>query len=407
MDTNNTLVDDFLGGAGSYRGAPQTHSTPSDEDNGANVARDPQALAHIFTLQQRLSSLMEEAQDVIRQLQYYGMFPRMTPQGNEAVTLLMGLYGNSNSNSTQPHWGRSNNQMTSTHAAVTKDDVWSAAPKKEAESPPHTANSPFLSDFSAANSNVLNNTAAEEGSLDMPLHTHHSAEIHKSHRTNNQKGYHAEDVAYSGEEEPMHRRGATSPMYSNSDSGAMLAFVEFKRHRIRKYVCEDTSIEPGAFVLVDGDRGTDCGLLVQTIVRQPNGEASVTCMDGCDVKDEKVKLENGRVLRAASNDDIDRLHNIITNAEAVAIKTCRERCQDLGIDINLIDVEYQFDMKKISFFFDCDHSVDFRGLVRELYRTFGARIWMENINPKVKNSMPSQDGYHREGGAAGGRKRRN
>lgn len=161
---------------------------------------------------------------------------------------------------------------------------------------------------------------------------------------------------------------------SNLSVPGMLACVQFKRGRIRKYHCEREDIEPGTYVLVDGDRGTDCGLLVQTTKQLPNGARAVTCMDGCDVKDEKVKLQNGRVIRPASNEDIERLHNIIANAQAVALKTCRQRCEELGIEINLIDVQYQFDMKKISFFFDCDHSVDFRGLVRELYRTFGARI---------------------------------
>ena len=124
-------------------------------------------------------------------------------------------------------------------------------------------------------------------------------------------------------------------------------------------------------------------------------------MEGCDIRDDKIKLENGHVLRQASEEDIDRLHNIIANAESVALKTCRQRCNELGIDIDLQDVEYQFDMKKISFFFDCDHSVDFRSLVRELYRTFGARIWMENINPKVKNSMPDQGSGGNERGHGG------
>lgn len=184
----------------------------------------------------------------------------------------------------------------------------------------------------------------------------------------------------------------------NGADKPMLAFVEFKRGRIRKYVCEMEDIAPGQYVLVDGDRGTDCGLLVQTIKNNAEGGLELTCMDGSDIKDEKVKLENGRVLRVATNEDIDRLHNIIANAEAVAFKTCMQRCEELGIDIELKDVEYQFDMKKISFYFDCDHSVDFRSLVRELYRTFGARIWMENINPRVKNAMPGASG----GGGGGG-----
>ncbi|CAD2214583.1 PSP1 C-terminal conserved region containing protein, putative [Angomonas deanei] len=182
------------------------------------------------------------------------------------------------------------------------------------------------------------------------------------------------------------------------DSGNMLAFVEFKRGRVRKYISHIKNIIPGIYVLVDGDRGSDCGLLVQTIMKEDTGAedapVSITSMDGCEIRDEKIKLENGKIIRVASDEDIDKLHNVICKAEQVALKTCKQRCSDLGIDINMLDVEYQFDMKKISFFFDADHSVDFRELVRELYRTFGARIWMENVNPHVKNAMPGEEGYN-------------
>lgn len=168
--------------------------------------------------------------------------------------------------------------------------------------------------------------------------------------------------------------------------GSTFAFVEFKRGRVRKYASVP-DIPPGKYVMVDGDRGQDCGLLVQTIRKVPGRDDEIVCMEGTNI-DDKLKLEDGRVIRLATEEEVKRLHSVIAAAEILALKTCRERCKELNIEIGLVDVEYQYDMKKISFFFDCDHSVDFRSLVRELYRSFGARIWMENINPKVRNSMP-------------------
>lgn len=168
--------------------------------------------------------------------------------------------------------------------------------------------------------------------------------------------------------------------------GTTYAFVEFKRGRIRKYA-SIPDIPCGKYVMVDGDRGQDCGLLVQTIRKIPGQEDEIVCMEGTNI-DDKLKLEDGRVIRLAKEEEVQRLHTVIASAEALALRTCRDRCKELNIEIGLVDVEYQYDMKKISFFFDCDHSVDFRSLVRELYRSFGARIWMENINPKVRNSMP-------------------
>lgn len=173
------------------------------------------------------------------------------------------------------------------------------------------------------------------------------------------------------------------------------AFVEFKRGRVRKYVSVP-DIPPGKYVMVDGDRGQDCGLLVQTIRKMQGKDDEIVCMEGTNIED-KLKLEDGRVIRLASEEEVRRLHSVIASAEALALKTCRDRCKELNIELGLVDVEYQYDMKKISFFFDCDHSVDFRSLVRELYRSFGARIWMENINPKVRNSMPDAANSGAEG----------
>lgn len=178
----------------------------------------------------------------------------------------------------------------------------------------------------------------------------------------------------------------SNPAAKPNPEGITYAFVEFKRGRIRKYASV-SNIPPGRYVMVDGDRGQDCGLLVQTIRKIPGEDDQIVCMEGSNV-DENSKLEQGRVIRQATEDEVKRLHSVIASAEALALKTCRERCNELDIDIELVDVEYQFDMNKVSFFFDSEHSVDFRRLVRDLYRTFGARIWMENINPKVRNSMP-------------------
>lgn len=93
-------------------------------------------------------------------------------------------------------------------------------------------------------------------------------------------------------------------------------------------------------------------------------------------------------MRAAESSEIAALHGEIATLERQALKTCRERCDELGIGIEVIDCEYQFDRKKVSFFFNSEHSVDFRELVRDLYKVFGARIWMENVNPNVKNTVP-------------------
>lgn len=187
---------------------------------------------------------------------------------------------------------------------------------------------------------------------------------------------------------PPHRPSELQLPPGSEEVESFLAFVEFKRGRVRKYECR-IDIFPGQYVIVDGDRGRDCGLVVQTVKCKPDGNAAVCCMDGCNVNSDKIKLEKGRVLGVATTEEIDYIHHTMQRAERIALETCRKVCDDMGIRINLLDCEYQFDMEKVSFYFNSEHSVDFRPLVRELYRTFRVRIWMENTNPRVKNSMPT------------------
>ncbi|KPI84385.1 putative cell cycle sequence binding phosphoprotein (RBP33) [Leptomonas seymouri] len=375
----NTAVDAFFkSGSGSPAAA---------QVGMASNSLDPNHFTRMISLQNRLMAIVAEAQTIVQELQQNGFFPRgagANPEEDAAITVMQMLGsvpGSSSSSKCSPlaqQYANSNNNSSGAAAPSAGD----AATAQRVSSPnlasmPLAGQDEHISAYTNAAHNAVSHNAVEEFLLSG-----------QGSHNNNQNIY-------------VNGAGVAEEDDKLAEGSEMLAFVEFKRGRVRKYRCEHR-IEPGSYVLVDGDRGTDCGLLVQTIERKPNNETAVVSMEGCDIRDDKIKLENGHVLRQASEEDIDRLHNIIANAESVALKTCRQRCNELGIDIDLQDVEYQFDMKKISFFFDCDHSVDFRSLVRELYRTFGARIWMENINPKVKNSMPDQSGGGNERGHGSG-----
>lgn len=384
----NTAVDAFFkGGSGSPPAA-----APASMPTGP---LDPNHFTRMITLQNRLMAIIAEAQTIVQELQQNGFFPRgngANPEEEAAISVMQMLGSVPGSNKRSPPV-----QNSSTYGAATSSmDGASAAAAQRVPSP----NSTNMPHGRGGEDTWAHAKAAVDGHA-QPIH---NAVSHNAVEDFLLSGQAAQQGAYNNNNGSGSTIGAANGADEDdklAEGSKMLAFVEFKRGRVRKYRCEHR-IEPGSYVLVDGDRGTDCGLLVQTIEEKANNETAVVSMEGCDIRDDKIKLENGHVLRQASEEDIDRLHNIIANAESVALKTCRQRCNELGIDIDLQDVEYQFDMKKISFFFDCDHSVDFRSLVRELYRTFGARIWMENINPKVKNSMPDQGASGNERGHGGG-----
>ena len=50
-----------------------------------------------------------------------------------------------------------------------------------------------------------------------------------------------------------------------------------------------------------------------------------------------------------------------------------------NLEMKLIDIEYQFDKNKITFFFTAEHRVDFRALVRDLASEYKTRIELRQI----------------------------
>lgn len=58
------------------------------------------------------------------------------------------------------------------------------------------------------------------------------------------------------------------------------------------------------------------------------------------------------------------------------------------LQMKLIDAEYQFDRKKLIFYYSTSKRIDFRDLVRELFRIYKTRIWMCAVTglPYVPNS---------------------
>jgi hypothetical protein len=172
------------------------------------------------------------------------------------------------------------------------------------------------------------------------------------------------------------------------DPAPYVALVEFKRQRIRKFDA-DLFVKPGSYVVVDGDRGTDCGFVVQCAVRNPDGTFGQTeSIDSTPMDPFRVKSEPGRIHRLATDDEVALLHGEIARMERFALARCRERVKQMNLEMEIVDCEFQFDKKKVTFFFDSQESIDFRELNKDLFRTFGARIWLENINNRVKNVVP-------------------
>lgn len=176
---------------------------------------------------------------------------------------------------------------------------------------------------------------------------------------------------YNPEEEAERRRrpnpeSVRAPSTPPDDcSGPCHVLVEFKRKRMLQYE-SPTYVAPGEHVVVGGDRGEDIGLVTHTWTSAEAHQLG-------DNRDKGV----GKVLRVASVLEVTQLQGVQTELEARAVEVAQEKVQESGLPMRIVDAEYQFDRRKLTFYYQSMHRLDFRTLVRDLYKTFRARIWME------------------------------
>jgi cell fate regulator YaaT (PSP1 superfamily) len=131
----------------------------------------------------------------------------------------------------------------------------------------------------------------------------------------------------------------------------------------------------GDLAIVEADKGEDLGKVVLLDPKKVQKKGN-------------EPLKN--VLRAASPEDIQK-HESNTEKEKAAFKVCRQKIEAASLPMKLVDVEYQLDGNKITFYFTADKRIDFRQLVRELAAEYRVRIELRQIG--VRDEAKRCDGY--------------
>lgn len=131
-------------------------------------------------------------------------------------------------------------------------------------------------------------------------------------------------------------------------------------------------LQTGDRVVVEADRGVDLGTvhltgeLVQLRLKSRALEASA---------------EFPNVVRLAGLEDIAQGEQNRTR-EAETFLIARRAIDRMNLPMKLVDVEWQFDGKKVTFFFTAEQRVDFRELVRDLARRFHTRVELRQIGAR-------------------------
>ena len=143
----------------------------------------------------------------------------------------------------------------------------------------------------------------------------------------------------------------------------------------RKDVYRNTreiDLQTGDLVIVEADRGIDCGCVHML------GEL-VRLRIKAKGFDEETVLPN--VLRSANLAEIKQWEQNKEKEEETYY--IGQRAVDrMDLPMKLIDVEWQFDHKKVTFYFTADHRVDFRQLVRDLAGKFRTRVELRQIGAR-------------------------
>jgi cell fate regulator YaaT (PSP1 superfamily) len=129
-------------------------------------------------------------------------------------------------------------------------------------------------------------------------------------------------------------------------------------------------IKVGDYVVVDGERGREIGkvLLTGDLARR------VGRSDG-------KKL--AKVLKLATEEEKERLREM-RRLERKAKQVCQQKIFEKRLAMNLVDVECNYELNRLSFYFTAEKRVDFRGLIRDMAQIFRKRIKLRQIGVRDK-----------------------
>ncbi|KAK3488398.1 hypothetical protein B0T13DRAFT_406981 [Neurospora crassa] len=230
--------------------------------------------------------------------------------------------------------------------------------------------------------------------------------------------------AYANRPNSPHRNmyGAAQPRHDQP-----LYIVLFKCARADVfYIQEGTglTVKPGDLVIVEADRGTDLGTVAKDNVdwktakelkehyaeeqyrwlmmySQNAGMAQdgvgAGLMAASNLQGSAVggmgpagqhhiqeptsgELKPKLIKRLAQAHEIHALREKEGN-EAKAKRVCMQKVKEHGLNMEILDAEFQMDWKKLTFYYFADSYINFNSLVTDLFKIYKTRIWMSAINP--------------------------
>ena len=157
------------------------------------------------------------------------------------------------------------------------------------------------------------------------------------------------------------------------------AEISFKGTRKGYFAYADLDLRPGQHVIVQADRGEDLGEVsaVGTIAERKCSSSSGGCA---------TPTPDHSVVRHARDDEVSRWKVLRGDEDRVRAET-RRLVAKHELKMKVTEAEWQYDRNKLIIYFTAEKRVDFRQLVRDLARTFRARIELKQIGVRDEAAL--------------------
>jgi cell fate regulator YaaT (PSP1 superfamily) len=137
------------------------------------------------------------------------------------------------------------------------------------------------------------------------------------------------------------------------------------------FLAGERPLRRGERVLVESEAGARVG----TVEIEPHEPAQT------------IDLSQLRpIIRIASDNDF-YLEQENLSREAYARRLCVERIRERRIQMKLVNADYTFDGRKVTFYFVAEGRVDFRDIVRDLANTLRVRVEMKQIGARDETKV--------------------
>ena len=136
------------------------------------------------------------------------------------------------------------------------------------------------------------------------------------------------------------------------------------------YDPDDIDIDVNERVIVETDRGIECGRVI------------LGARELSETYDKPLK----KIIRKASSEDIC-IYEENCKKEKEAFDICKSKSIELNLPMKLISAEYTFDNAKVLFYFTAECRVDFRELVKILASIFRVRIELRQVGVRDETKM--------------------